>query len=71
MPLEFIYARLISQDSGSHGSVELLKTDSVDAQRLHVLAVGVTLAGAEVREDLGGEFLSVEILKKPRGPKYN
>lgn len=41
--------------------VELLKTHGVDPQRLHVLAIGVTLAGAEVREDFSGEFLPVGV----------
>lgn len=45
----------------SNHSTLLLKTDRVDTQRLHVLAVCVTLAGAEVREDLVGEFLSVRV----------
>lgn len=39
----------------------LLKTHGVDPQRLHVLAIGVTLAGAEVREDFSGEFLPVGV----------
>ncbi|KAK0134493.1 hypothetical protein N1851_029901 [Merluccius polli] len=34
---------------------------SVDAQRLHVLAVGVALAGAEVGEHLGGELVPVRV----------
>lgn len=38
-----------------------LKTDRVDTQRLHILAVCVTLAGGEVREDLGGELLPVRV----------
>lgn len=40
---------------------QLLEAHSVDAQRLHVLAVGVALARAEVGEDLGGEFLPVGV----------
>lgn len=60
MSCKFIYARLLSQDSGNHKS-DSLKTDGVDAQRLHILAVSVTLAGTEVGEDLGGEFLSVGV----------
>lgn len=47
--------------SFSSCGVLFLKTDRVDTQRLHVLAVCVTLAGAEVREDLRGEFLSVRV----------
>lgn len=41
--------------------MSLLKTDSVDPQRLHILAIGVALARAEVGEDLGGEFLPVGV----------
>lgn len=37
----------------------LLKAHRVDPQRLHVLPVSMALAGAEIRKDLGGEFLPV------------
>lgn len=41
--------------------MELLKADSVDSEWLHILAISVALARAEIGEDLGGEFLSVGI----------
>ena len=41
--------------------MKLLKAYSVDPQWLHVLAIGVALARAEVREDLCREFLSVGV----------
>lgn len=50
-----------SQDDGDHRHVQLLKTYSVDSQRLHVLAVGVALARAEIGENLPGEFLPVRV----------
>lgn len=52
---------MVEAPLGMIAAAELLKTHGVDAQRLHVLAVGVTLARAEVREDFGGEFLPVGV----------
>lgn len=56
----FVDARFIRTDV-EIVEVWFLKTDGVDAEWLHILAIGVTLAGAEVREDLGGEFLPVGV----------
>lgn len=40
---------------------QLLKAYGVDSQRLHIFAIGVALARAEVGEDLGGELLPVGV----------
>lgn len=58
---EITHDEFICQDNRDHRCVQLLKANSVDSQRLHVLAVGVALAWAEVGEDLGGEFLAVGV----------
>lgn len=60
-PREYNYDEFICQDNCDHRCVKLLKAYSVDPQGLHVLAVGVALARAEVGEDLCRKFLSVGV----------